>query len=116
MARTKKIVLVILSLVVALFVVELVREKVVYLYNARYLQHTYWLVKQGMTKEEVKQLVGEPEGIISNEPGESWYWSASNHQGALWELLGLTTAKGHYDLIITFDDQNRVSDVYGAVN
>ena len=114
MARTKKKVLVIISLVVALFVAELVREKIVYLYNARYLQHTYWLVKQGMTKEQVRQLVGEPESVVKAEDGEHWVWSAANHRGFLFMKLRLASPQGHYELVVTFDDQNRASDVFAG--
>ncbi|OLE51947.1 MAG: hypothetical protein AUG51_20345 [Acidobacteria bacterium 13_1_20CM_3_53_8] len=114
MARTKKRVLVIISLVVALFVVELVREEMVYLYTGWFLQHTYWQVRPGMTKEQVRQLVGEPESVVHAEDGEHWVWSAANHRGLLFKTLRLASPNGHYELVVTFDDQNRTSDVFAG--
>ena len=114
MANPKKRVLIVISIVVALFAAELLREEMVYLYNGWYLQHTYWQVRPGMTKEQVRQIVGEPESVVRAEDGEHWVWSAANHRGFLFKTLRLASMKGHYELVVTFDDQGRTSDVFAG--
>lgn len=114
MARTKRRVLLVLSLIAALFMVELVREEMVYLYTGWFLQHTYWQVRPGMSKEQIRQLVGEPESVVKAEDGEHWTWSAANHRGFLFKTLRLASMQGHYELVVTFDDQERTSDVFAG--
>ena len=68
-------------------------------------------VKPGMSKEKVRQMVGEPESVVTAEDGEHWTWSAGNHRGFLFRTLRLASQSGHYELVVTFNEQNRTSDV-----
>jgi outer membrane protein assembly factor BamE (lipoprotein component of BamABCDE complex) len=97
----KNVLLVVLA-VAAVFALELWRERVVYRRGASALEQGARQLRGGMSREEVKQVMGEPHGASNGEPDESWHWSASRYQGALWQLLGLNTVKGHYDVSVTF--------------
>ena len=114
-ARKKRVV-VIFSLIAALFVVEMVREEVSYLFTSSGYEHGYWRLQKGMTKETVKEALGEPDAISKFQaaPEETWRWEAYQHRGWLWKHLHLAAAKGHYNLTVTFDNQGQVSDFYSS--
>ncbi|HEX8493518.1 MAG TPA: outer membrane protein assembly factor BamE [Pyrinomonadaceae bacterium] len=116
MSRLKKHFVIFVVLLVAACAVEVVREKIVYGKASAKLERVHQQLKPGMTKDEVRQIAGEPESVLNNELGETWYWSASNYQGVLWQRLGLTTAKGHYTLAVSFDAQKRIEHVFGGIN
>ena len=115
MTRKKKWWLIVAGFLLAVFALELVRERIVYLSATRRLEANYWRVKRGMTKEQVKGILGEPEVTMKEAPEEFWYWFARNHRGALWSLLRLSAPQGHYELMVTFDEQGAVTDVYGGL-
>ena len=112
----KKSFLLILMFVVAILALELWREQVVYRRASNTLERGFPQLRQGMSREEVKSILGEPQGAGSSEPDESWYWNAGNYQGDLWELLGLNTAKGHYGIAVIFGGDGKSSKIYGGVN
>jgi outer membrane protein assembly factor BamE (lipoprotein component of BamABCDE complex) len=111
----RKNVLLVLLAVAAVFAIELWRERVVYRRGSSALEQGSRRLRRGMSREEVKQIMGEPHGASSGEPDESWHWSAYRYQGALWGLLGLNTAKGHYGVSVTFG-QGGVVNVSEGVN
>jgi len=114
MTRMGRILVMSLSLLIGMPSVELVREKLIYLRMTRKLETGYSQIKPNMTKEQVKQVVGEPDSVTS--AGDGWYWDAMHHQGGLWRGLGLTTVKGHYVLAVTFNDKDEVANVWAGVN
>ena len=112
----KKAFLLVTTLLSFAFCFELAREKFGYLRYARGLEATQQRLKPGMSKDEVRQALGEPTGGWKNETGDYLIWAAGSRQGELWGTLGLATVKGHYELIVTFDGEGRVSEVFGGVN
>ena len=116
MNGARKNLLLILMSVVALFALELWREQIVYRRASNALERGFPQLRQGMSREEAKMVLGEPQGAGSSEPDESWYWNARNYQGDLWGLLGLNTTKGHYGIVITFGGDGKASKIYGGVN
>jgi outer membrane protein assembly factor BamE (lipoprotein component of BamABCDE complex) len=116
MTRNKKWIIFILILLLVAVGAELVREKVAYFGITRKLADNYWsLDKQRarkLTREQVRQLAGEPEQVRREGNEEYWYWYASNHRGALWKLL---PAWGKpYTLYVVFDKDGRMQDVYST--
>jgi outer membrane protein assembly factor BamE (lipoprotein component of BamABCDE complex) len=107
---------IILVTLVAVFGLELARERFVYRRASSRLESAHARLKMGMTKDEVRQLAGEPEEVTERKPDEYWLWSARNRQGELWRRLGMTSARGHYDLIVRFDGESRITKIFGGVN
>ena len=95
---------------------ELARERFVYRRISNRIERAHAQIKMGMQKDEVRQIAGEPEEIIMRRPDEYWRWSAREHQGELWKRIGLSTLKGHYDLIVIFDAEGKIVKVFGGVN
>ena len=114
--RTLKGAAIILGALVLVFGLELARERFLYWRMARKLESTHAQLKTGMTKTEVKAIAGEPEETTQQSPDEYWTWSSRGHEGRLWERIGMTSAKGHYDLIVRFDGQDRITKIFGGVN
>lgn len=116
----KKRVVIILSITVALLASELGREYVAYRTASNKLERGYWQIngRAGISKEQVKQIVGEPDDVNkrAEENSEYWYWRAYQHQGWLLKRVGLASTKGHYILVVEFDNQERMVDVYGGIN
>ena len=99
-----------------IFGLELARESFIYRRISNRIESAHGRLKVGMTKDEVRQLAGEPFEITLRKPDEYWRWSAREYQGELWKRVGLTSVKGHYDLIVMFDGENRIVKVFGGVN
>jgi hypothetical protein len=95
---------------------ELARERFVYRRISRRIESAHNRLKPGMTMSEVKNLADAPQEIIERKPDEYWRWSAREHQGALWGRLGLTSTKGHYDLIVQFNGEGKITKIFGGVN
>jgi len=106
----------VLAVVVALLAIGLIREYVAYRHYESKLEIVHRQIHLGMSTEDIKHLVGEPDSKMQRGSEEWWYWSATNHQGKLWKLLRLTTVKGHYDLSLNFSNQGRVVGIFGGVN
>ena len=115
---TKKKVVIILLFLLTLFALELGRETIIYRMVTKKLEQGYWKIKSGMTKEEVKQVLGEPDSTYTPQAssGEYLYWFAREHQGWLWSLLGLAPVKGHYEIIVEFDKEGKTVDIFSGVN
>jgi outer membrane protein assembly factor BamE (lipoprotein component of BamABCDE complex) len=111
----KRLVIILASLFL-LFGLELARESFVHRRISKKLESAHARLKKGMTKDEVKEIAGEPEEVIEQRPDVYWTWSAREHQGELWKRLGMTTAKGHYDLIVRFDGEHRITKIFGGEN
>jgi outer membrane protein assembly factor BamE (lipoprotein component of BamABCDE complex) len=114
--RLKRIFKALAIIIVALFGLELARERFVYRRISSKIESAHALLKTGMTKEEVRRIAGEPEEINERRPDEYWVWSSRSHQGELWRRLGMTSARGHYDLVVRFDGENRITKIFGGVN
>jgi outer membrane protein assembly factor BamE (lipoprotein component of BamABCDE complex) len=107
---------IILAALTLIFGLELARERFVYRRIARKLESAHAQLKTGMTKDEVKAIAGEPEEIAQRKPDEYWTWSSRGHEGELWRRIGMTSTKGHYDLIVRFDGENRITKIFGGLN
>jgi outer membrane protein assembly factor BamE (lipoprotein component of BamABCDE complex) len=115
MSRTKKRVVIILSIAVALFAFEAGREYIVYRVASNRLEGGYWKLqgRTGMTKEEVRALVGEPDRAEAGATDENWYWYARESRGPLWKMV---SRSGGYELNVQFDKTGRMLDVYSKVD
>ena len=116
MSWIKKNSLLIVLVFVSIFSLELWREQVVYRRAASALEQGSWKLNNGMSREEVKKIMGAPESVWSNDLKEHWYWTARHYQGALWGWLGLNTTKGHYGLNVIFGEHHQVISIDGGVN
>ena len=114
--RIFKYAAVILASLVIIFGLELAREQFIYRRISNRIERAHAQVRTGMTKDEVRQIAGTPEEIILRKPDEYWRWSAREHQGELWRRVGWTSIRGHYDLIVMFDADDRIVKVFGGVN
>lgn len=114
MKGKKKRVVIILSILVALFALELGREYVVYRMASNRLEGGYWKLqgRTGMTKEDVRAIVGEPNHIETGATEENWYWYASNQRGPVLRLVDYSRG---YELNVQFDKTGRMLDVYSKV-
>jgi hypothetical protein len=95
---------------------ELARERFVYWRVTRRIESAHARLRVGMTKDQVKLIAGEPEKIAERRPDVYWTWSARGYQGELWKRIGMTSMKGHYDLIVRFDGEHRITRIFGGVN
>jgi hypothetical protein len=107
---------IILASLLFIFGLELARERFIYRRISNRIERAHGQLKTGMTKDEVRQIAGDPFEVILRKPDEYWRWSAREEQGALWKGVGLATVRGHYDLIVRFDGENRIVKVFGGVN
>jgi hypothetical protein len=115
MRWTSKKLIIFVVLLVALFCLELGREEIVHLYVSSNLEHGYWQVRPNMTRGQVREILGQPDGVeIEEGTLENWRWDARLHQGWLWRATGLASLKKHYQLIVSFNgEQQTVTDVFG---
>jgi outer membrane protein assembly factor BamE (lipoprotein component of BamABCDE complex) len=108
MRRIRKYLLLILLTIAAIFAIELWRERVVYRQINIALEEGYKKLRDGMTKEQVKRILGEPQSTDKGTDREIWTWDTSDKNGALWRFLGFKE-RGLY-IIIYFDSQGRMVD------
>jgi outer membrane protein assembly factor BamE (lipoprotein component of BamABCDE complex) len=114
MRRTGRKLLIVVALLVALCCLELGREELVYLYVSSNLEHGYWRVRPNMTRGQVREILGQPDAVLIEEGTlENWRWDARLHQGWLWRATGLASLKKHYQLTVSFNGQQTVTDVFG---
>jgi len=111
MASKKRKVLIVVCALVGLFLVELGREWVVYIYRLKSYQASYWKVEKEISKKEVREIVGAPDAVEITD-AEYWHWQAEVHQGYLWRKLRLHRQKEFYQLVVQFDENGLVSEVY----
>lgn len=113
--QVKKLVLA--TMVVTLMLgLELGREAIVYNRYSSRLEATYNQIKLGMTKEQAVQLLDAPDFLIKRDYEEVLYWLPGERQGWLFEKLGLNSTKGHYNLIIEFNNQGEIVNKWGGIN
>lgn len=114
MSRKKKRVVVILSILIVLLACEVGREYVVYRMASNRLEGGYWKLqgRTGLTKDEVRAIVGEPHRVETGATDENWYWYAQQSRGTLWKIA----ISGGYELNVQFDKAGRMLDVYSKVN
>ncbi|HEY3135247.1 MAG TPA: outer membrane protein assembly factor BamE [Blastocatellia bacterium] len=112
----KKVLIVSLVTVLGLPIAELAREEISYLMVSRAMKNAAAHIKPDMTKDEVRDLVGQPHSTKYADEAEFWYWSSEPHQGKLWSLLGLAWVKGHQSLSVEFDSRDRVVQTWRGVN
>jgi hypothetical protein len=105
-----------LGALVLVFGLELGRETFVYRRISKRIESAHKQLQPGMTKSEVKNLAGDPVEIIERKPDEYWRWSAREYQGQMWSRLGLASMKGHYDLIVQFNGEDKITKIFGGVN
>lgn len=115
MSRTKKRVVVILSILIVLLFFEAGREYVVYRMASNRLEGSYWKLqgRTGMTKDEVRAALGEPHRVETGTTDENWYWYARESRGPIWRVI---SSRGGYELNVQFDRAGRMLDVYSKVN
>lgn len=115
MSRTKKRVVIILSILAVLLAFELGREYIVYRLESNRLEGGYWKLqgRTGLGKEEVRALMGEPGAVETGATDENWYWYARSARGPLWKLIDRGSG---YELNVQFDKTGRMLDVYSKVN
>ena len=70
---------IILASLLFIFGLELARERFVYRRISNRIESAHAQLKVGMTKDEVRQLAGEPFEITLRKPDEYWRWSAREH-------------------------------------
>lgn len=117
MTRTKKRILIPAIIVAALFAAELAREQITFMIATKRLERSYWQLQEGprgRSKEEVRQLIGEPEQVTREGAAEYWHWYAHNRRGPI--LKRLISAQGDYELMVEFDQANKMLDVYSSGN
>jgi hypothetical protein len=114
--RIARTLAIILGALVLVFGLELGREKLVYRSVSKRIERAHRQLTPGMTKSEVRSLAGDPLEIIERRPDEYWRWSAREYQGRLWQRLGLASMKGHYDLIVQFNGEDKITKIFGGVN
>ena len=105
-----------LGALAVVFGLELARETLVYRRISRRIESAHSQLRVGMTKSEVRGVAGDPLEIIERKPDEYWRWSAREYQGRLWSRMGLASMKGHYDLIVQFNGEDKITKIFGGVN
>jgi outer membrane protein assembly factor BamE (lipoprotein component of BamABCDE complex) len=111
----KKRVIVILCLLAALLALEAGREYVVYRMASNRLEGGYWKLqgRVGLSQEEVRAILGEPDRVETGAADENWYWYARASRGPLLRVVGSGSG---YELNAQFDKEGRMLDVYSKVN
>jgi hypothetical protein len=102
--------------VLAVPTLELVRESFIYYRYSSHLEAGNALLKVGMDQSDLQALLGPPDSAHGNPDGLVWEWAARKHQGFLFAKLGLADSKGHYGIIVKFDEANKLSKIFEGVN
>ncbi|SRR5882672_6300241 len=102
-----------LVLVIVCFLgAEFAREKIVYLSATQRLEHAYWNIRPGMTREDVVKQLGAPTFSSSEFGHDDLYWSAARFQGFLLRWFSAP----HYTINVTFGPDDRVLDVVSGID
>lgn len=104
------------GLLVVAFVMPFVKDEIAYQAYSHRIEAAQSKIKVGMSEAEVRSVMGDPDEITENENGRFWSWEAREHQGESFKKSGLWTSKGHYGVLVEFDETNRVRWLEGAVN
>jgi hypothetical protein len=112
-SRSRRI-LILLIVFIALIGAEAVREKLVYLSATRQLEHAYWKVRPGMTRDQVMAELGQPTSRNLSSGEETVEWSAAAFQGPLLRAIGLNS--GYYTITVNFGQDQKVTDVNSSTS
>ncbi len=112
MTRKSKRALLLVVVIVCFLGAEFAREKIVYLSATRRLEHAYWNIRPGMTREDVVKQLGAPTFSSTESGHDDLYWSAARFQGFL--LRGFRAP--HYTINVSFGPDDRVVDVESSIN
>lgn len=85
------------------------------------LEAAHRQVRKHAKQEEIENLIPFPPDRVESAVTTSgvkrvFYWDSGRHQGPLHNAIGYTSYKGHYDLLVSFDELGVVEDVEGGVN
>ena len=111
MTRKSKRALLLVLLILCFLGAEFVREKIVYLSATRRLEHAYWNIRPGMTREDVVKQLGPPTFASAESGHDDLYWSAARYQGFL--LRGFRAP--HYTINVTFGPDDKVLEVVSVI-
>jgi outer membrane protein assembly factor BamE (lipoprotein component of BamABCDE complex) len=112
MKVTPKKIFIIIGIIVGLFGVEILREWVWYTYKLKSYQASYWEINnKQLNKKDVKAIVGDPDSIETTD-AEYWHYNSERYQGYIWRKLKLRRQDEFYQLVVQFDKDGMVSDVY----
>jgi outer membrane protein assembly factor BamE (lipoprotein component of BamABCDE complex) len=114
MTGTRRKILIAIAFVLLVFGAELTREKIDYVRQSKNLQHAYWKIKPGMTKEQVISIIGPPDVSSKQDAEEYCHWLARERKGFL--LKQIQRSSGNYELVVSFDDNGQVIDAYSGTN
>jgi hypothetical protein len=92
MTRRKKTLLGSLIIILAMPIIELLREYVVYRYSRWKLNAAAQQLKSEMSREQVTQIMGKPPlagdlGSLESGTFEVWNWKSAEAPGFLWRRL-----------------------------
>jgi hypothetical protein len=107
-SRSRRI-LILLIVFIALIGAEAVREKLVYFSATRQLEHAYWKVRPGMTRDQVLAELGPPVSWNSTSGEEVITWSAAAFRGPLLRAIGSNS--GYYTITVNLGPDQRITDV-----
>lgn len=112
-----KIFLVVLCVLAAGVLVEFARERWEYKRYSSHLQEASKHVEEKQDQAVIVALLGPPDHSIASEAdGQTFIWSSSYHQGELMEVAGLTTVKGHFQIVIALDSRGHVERIWQGTN
>jgi hypothetical protein len=114
MATRSRRVLIILIVLIALLGAEAAREKLVYFSATRQMEHAYWKVRPGMTRDQVLAELGQPTARSLTSGEETVEWSAAGFRGLLLRTIGSNS--GHYTITVNFGRDQKVNDVNSSAN
>ena len=112
----KRSLFIVVSVLIIVPTLELARECVAYVSISRSLETSNQRIALGMRRDRVVEIAGNPDSVSGGDDCPIYYWSATDHQGPLWRLLGLTQVKGHRELTVSFDKSGCVTQFQGGVN
>jgi hypothetical protein len=112
-SRSRRV-LILLIVFIALVSAEAVREKLVYFSATRQLEHSYWKIHPGMTRDQVLAELGQPTSSNLTSGEEVITWSAAAFQGPLLRAIG--SSAGHYAITVSLGPDQRITDVSSSSN
>jgi hypothetical protein len=113
--RSSRNILIIALIVIGLLLIEVGREEILFTRERNRTEHSYWLVRTGMTEAQVRAAIGEPDEISRENQNSIWTWSTRKHQGFLITNASLSSIRRQYSLVVTFGVEGKVLDVFGGI-
>lgn len=87
-----------------------------YMSYERHLKNSVSEIRNGMSEEEVIDLLGYPDDSTINQHFRTLYWSPEARKGLLQSLVSRATTKGHFTISIAFGPDNKVRNIWLGVN